>query len=81
MRNEGFGMAAFVVLGGVALSFVLLGLLSFAGPFAAVASLVVFVLDFGVIMPFVLFVAIVGMPSWSGMKRRWRNMHRLSYKW
>lgn len=81
MRESRFGIAALLVLGGVALSFLLLGLLSLAGPFAAIASLLVFVLDFGVIMPFVMFVALVGMPSWSRMKRRWRNMHRLSFKW
>ncbi len=81
MTKARAAVAVVLVLGGMALSFLLLALLSFAGPFAGVASLVVYVLDFGLIMPFVLFVAVVGMPSWSGMKRRWRAMHRLSYKW
>ena len=81
MRNAGIGLAVLVVLGGIALSFLLLGLLAFAGPFVGIATLAVYLLDFGFIMPFVLFVAVVGMPSWRGMKRRWRNLHRLSFKW
>lgn len=81
MRNTGAGITALVVIGGLAAAFLLLSLLTLAGPFIVAATLVVYGLVYGLIMPFVLFVVVVGMPSWSGMKRRWRNMHRWSYRW
>jgi len=81
LRKTGVGVTALVVIGGLASSFALLGLLSLAGPFIVPATIVVYGLVYGLILPIVLFVLAVGMPSWSGMKTRWRNMHRWQYRW
>ena len=81
MRKTGAGVTALVVLGGGSASFLLLALLSLAGPFIVPATVVVYAVVYGLILPFVLFVLAVGMPSWRGIKTRWRNMHRWSYRW
>lgn len=81
MRKTGVGVTALVLVGGASAAFVLLSLLSAAGPYIVPATLIVYGLVYSLIMPFVLFVVVVGMPSWKGIKTRWRNMHRWQNRW
>lgn len=81
MRKTGVGITALVLVGGAFAAFALLSLLSLAGAYIVPATVVVYGVVYGLIMPFVLFVVAVGMPSWRGIKTRWRNMHRWQYRW